>query len=157
MTTKPDAQDEILRMERTFDCTIDQMWAAWTDAEQYAKWISPFPGIDAEVHEFDPRVGGRVHFTMVDAQGKRYPSEVGVFEVLDRPHEIVLYQPANHERDDVFKGHAQRMKARFERVGPNRTRVLFETNLPAGFPLDMARGGFGSCFNKLADVVEAKA
>lgn len=154
MTTKPANEDQILRIDRKFRCTLDAMWAAWTDPKQYAKWISPFPGIDAIIHEFEPRVGGRVHFTMVDAQGKEYPSEAGVFEVLDKPREIVMFQPANHERDDIFKGHAQRMKARFEKVGPNETLVRFETNLPPDFPLEMARGGFGSCFEKLAAVVE---
>lgn len=141
-------QSQILRMERDFDCTLDEMWAAWTDPKQLARWISPFPGIDAEVHELDAREGGRIRFTMIDAQGKRYPEEKGVFEVLRKPHEIVQFSP-NDERDDVFKGHPQRMKARFERIGPTRTRVHFETNLAPGIPLDMAQGGFGSCFRKL--------
>ncbi|HVL47105.1 MAG TPA: SRPBCC domain-containing protein [Candidatus Thermoplasmatota archaeon] len=151
MTTKK----QVLKMERVFDCTLDEMWAAWTDPELFKRWITPFPGIDAEIHEMDVRVGGRLRFTMIDATGKRYPEEVGEYEVVRKPHEIVTFS-ANEGRGDVFEGEPQRMKGRFEAVGPSKTKVHFETDLPGDFPIEMAKGGFGSCFNKLETMLHTK-
>lgn len=147
---------QTLRIERTFDCSLQDMWNAWTKPTQFARWISPFPGLDAEVHELDVRVGGKVRFTMIAPDGTRYPEEVGVFEVVDEPHEIVQFQ-SNEGRSDIFAGFPMRMRARFEADG-ERTRLIFEqTGLPPSFPLDAARGGFGSCFDKLATVVEGSS
>lgn len=144
----PATPSQTLRMERVFDCSPEEMWAAWTEPRQYAKWISPFPGLDAEVHEMDARPGGRIRFTMVGPDGTRYPEEVGVFEVVDPPRELVQHQ-ANDLRSDVFAGHPMRMRARFDAV-PGGTRVVLEVEgLPAAVPHDAARGGFGACFDKL--------
>jgi uncharacterized protein YndB with AHSA1/START domain len=146
MTSMP---TQTMRMERLFDCTSAQMWAAWTDPAQYAKWISPFPGLDAVVHEMDVRVGGRVRFTMIGPDGTRFPEEVGTFDVVDPPRELVQSQ-TNESRNDIFAGHPMKLKARFEAVG-DKTRVILEqTGLPMAIPLEMANEGFGACFDKLA-------
>lgn len=134
--------------ERTFDCTPEEMWAAWTDPVQLAKWISPFPGVDAEVHELDARVGGKVRFTMIGPDGTRFPTSELTYEVLDPPHEIVQFEP-NDDRDDIFAGHPMRMHARSEKVG-DKTRMIFkQSGLPATFPVEEAKKGFGACFDQL--------
>ena len=142
-----------VRLERTLDCTPEALFAAFTRPEMLAKWISPFPGLDAEVHELDPRVGGRISFTMVDAQGNRYPEEHGVFEVVS-PREVVQFQ-ANDKRDDIFKGHPQRIRATFEPVDAGRTRLVVEVyGMPPQIPLDAAAQGFGATLDKLAALVQ---
>lgn len=138
-----------MRLERLFDCTPDEMWAAWTDPQQLAKWISPFPGIDAEIHELDARPGGRIRFTMIDAQGNRYVEDEGVFEIVDPPREIVQFQ-ANEKRDDFFRGHPQRLAARFEPVGAQTRLVLEVSGFPPQMRVEDAASGFGACLNKLA-------
>jgi len=147
------AQTQTLRIERILDATPEEVWAAWTQPEQYAKWISPFPGRAVELHEFDARVGGRVRFTMVGTQGERYPEASFIYEKLDRPREIVTFE-ANENRPDVFDGHPMRATVRFEPLPGGKTRVRFEqAGLPAVVPLDMARQGFGACFDKLATLL----
>lgn len=138
-----------LRLERVYDCSPQEMWAAWTDPKQLAKWISPFPGIDAEITALDPRPGGAIRFTMIDAQGNRYVEDEGVFEVVDPPRELVQYQ-ANEKREDIFKGYPQRLRARFEPVGGNQTRLLLEvTGFPPQMRVQDAAMGFGACLDKL--------
>lgn len=141
-----------VRLERTLDCTPEDLFAAFTRPEMLAKWISPFPGLDAEVHALDPRPGGRISFTMVDPQGNRYPEEHGVFEVVS-PREVVQYQ-ANDKRDDVFRGHPQRIRATFDPVGPGRTRLVVEVyGMPPQIPPESAAQGFGACVDKLASLL----
>lgn len=149
MSTQTETQT--FRMERTFDARPDEVWAAWTEAEQFAKWISPF-GRDAEVPEFDATEGGNVRFVMIDDEGTRYPEEVGTFERLDRPNHLVMFQ-ANDDRDDIFAGFPMRMDVLFEKVG-DKTRMRFtHTGYPPNFPIEEARKGFTACFDKLAQVV----
>ena len=49
---------QTLRIERVFDCTPDELWDAWTTPEEFARWINPFPGLDAEVPVLEARPGG---------------------------------------------------------------------------------------------------
>lgn len=153
-TVRPESQT--LRMERLFDATPEQLWDAYTKPELYAQWISPFPGLPAEIHEMDVRVGGRCRFTMVGPNGTRFPETVFEFEVLDRPREIVHYE-ANEGRPDVFNGWPMRIRTRFEPVGA-QTRLTMELEgMPPQVPAEMAMQGFGACLDKLAEVVKARA
>jgi uncharacterized protein YndB with AHSA1/START domain len=77
----PTEQGRTLRVERVFDCTIDEMWAAWTDPKVYAKWLNPAPTMDLVIHEFDVRPGGRIRFDMPQPDGDPNPQE-GVFHSL---------------------------------------------------------------------------
>jgi uncharacterized protein YndB with AHSA1/START domain len=147
------AQTLTFRMEKVFDCTPDELWEAWTNPSEFARWISPFPGLDAEVPELDARPGGRVRFTMIGPDGARYPEEA-VFQVVDRPRKLVLLQ-ANEHRNDIFRGFPLTMRVRFEPLG-KQTRMHFEhSGYPQNFPMDEAKRGFTACFDKLEGVVRA--
>ncbi|GEM_PF-3434549 len=152
----PKPGSQTMRLERVFDASPEDLWVAFTRPEQLAKWISPFPGVDAEVHEMDARKGGRVRFTMIDEKGTRYPEEELLFESLTPYKEIVQYQ-SNAGRSDVFADHPMRMTITLEPQGPRTKLTLVQEGLPAGFPLDMAKGGFSACLDKLAKVVSRPA
>ncbi len=150
--TETKTETQSWSLERTFACTPEAMWAAWTDPQKYAKWISPFPGQDAEIHEFDVRVGGKVRFTMVGPDGTRFPETSAVFEVLEKPNKIVMFEK-NDDRDDIFAGYPMRATTTIEPVDEG-TRLVFEQNgLPPQFPVEEAKKGFGAVFDKLDDVV----
>ena len=79
-----------LTVEHVFDATPEELWNAWTDPEQYKKWYNPAPGMDLVIHEFDVRVGGRVHFDMPMPGGRGGNSTKGVFHVLE-PHKRIVF------------------------------------------------------------------
>jgi uncharacterized protein YndB with AHSA1/START domain len=141
-------------MERVFDCTPDDLWDAWTNAEEFARWISPLPGHDAEVLAFDPRPGGRLAYVMAcpAAEGLY---EDGVFEVVNRPHELVIYQP--HDRaDHPLAGHPLTMRVRFQAEG-DQTRMIFEhAGFPAHMSFDGSNAGVAAMLDKLAAVIAAR-
>lgn len=141
-TTKP---APTLRLERTFDATPEQLWAAWTDPAQYAKWLNPAPGHDLVIHEWDLRVGGRVRFDMPQPDGNKNPQE-GVFHQLDRPRELV-----SGSADRSFL-----IRALFEPVG-RRTRLVVEvTGLPPEWH-QPATVGWNQGFDKLERVLRDAA
>ncbi len=151
---KTSGQTQTLHVERNFDCSADQLWAAWTVSEQFAKWINPFPGIDAEVPQLDPRLGGRIRFTVVDPEGTRHPEE-GIFEALDPPRELVIYQE-NEGRDDLFDGHPLRMMVRIRPAGDHTALAFEQSGYPADFPLEEAQEGFEACLDKLEAFLDTK-
>ena len=79
-----------LTVEHVFDATIEELWNAWTDPEQYKKWYNPAPGMDLVIHEFDVRVGGRVHFDMPMPGGRGGNSTKGVFHLVN-PHKRIVF------------------------------------------------------------------
>jgi uncharacterized protein YndB with AHSA1/START domain len=79
-----------LTVEHVFDATPEELWNAWTHPEQYKKWYNPAPGMDLVIHEFDVRVGGRVHFDMPMPGGRGGNSTKGVFHVLE-PHKRIVF------------------------------------------------------------------
>ncbi|MEA3199314.1 MAG: hypothetical protein QOE90_742 [Thermoplasmata archaeon] len=136
---KPHAK--ALRLERAFDATPQELWDAWVDPAQYAKWFNPAPGMDLVIHEYDVRVGGRVRFDMPQPGGNRNPQE-GVFHVLAPPTHLVTGSPDKSFLLDV-------------RIVPEgkRTRLIVEvTGVPPEYH-QMATVGWGQGFDKLAKLL----
>lgn len=150
--TDSQTETQTLRIERVFDCSPDELWAAWTDPDQFAKWINPFPGADAEVHEMAVEPGGHCRFTMYGPDGTAFPEEDGTYEVVESPSQLIMVQD-NEDRDDIFADHPMRMDARIETAGDQTKLVFVHSGYPEAFPMDEAEGGFGACFDKLEAVL----
>ena len=136
-----------LKLERTFDATPLDLWGAWTDPKQYARWFNPAPGIDLVIHEFDVRVGGKIRFDMPQPDGNRNPQE-GVFLELSRFTRILSGAP-----DRSFL-----IDTRFVPVDKTRTRMVVEvTGVPPEYHAG-ATQGWNAGFDKLERVLrEPKA
>jgi uncharacterized protein YndB with AHSA1/START domain len=135
-----------LRLERTFDATPQELWAAWTQPELYARWFNPAPGKDLVIHEFDVRVGGKVRFDMPQPDGSRNPQE-GVFHALVPYSRIETGSP-----DRSFL-----IDARFEPAGATRTRlVVVVTGVPPEYH-EMATRGWNAGFDKLDRLLKGPA
>jgi uncharacterized protein YndB with AHSA1/START domain len=139
-------------MHRDFDCTPEQMWAALTQAGQFASWVSPF-GAPAEILQFEARPGGKIRFVMIGDDGTRYPEAEWLVEVADAPRLLVIFE-ANLDRTDVFNGHPMRASMRIDPHGKGQVRLaLSQQGLPDGFPVEMAKQGFNAGLDKLAKLV----
>lgn len=136
-----------IRIERPFDCGLEETWAAWTDAKRTATRWNPGAGHDATVREVDASPGVKLRLTMkvLEALDGGYRTDTfpvsATFEIVRPPREIVL-------EFDVDAGEERAMRVRaFDRIGA-RTRMTFDV---AG-PLDdepRMTGGWGACFDKL--------
>lgn len=63
MNVIKDAENKTLTFERVFGAPRERVWAAWTNAEQLAKWWGP-RGWKTEVKEFDFTPGGHLLYGM---------------------------------------------------------------------------------------------
>lgn len=78
-------------IERTFAAGVEEVWAAWTDPDEAQHWWHP-RGVHTprESIEFDLRVGGAYHYTMVDeVTGTQYPTG-GVYLEVTPPTRLVF-------------------------------------------------------------------
>jgi uncharacterized protein YndB with AHSA1/START domain len=57
------AADHELILTRTFEVSRERLWAAWTQADQLAKWWGP-KGFALEVAKLDFKPGGVFHYLM---------------------------------------------------------------------------------------------
>jgi uncharacterized protein YndB with AHSA1/START domain len=80
-----------VRVIHVFDAPREAVFAAWTDAEQVARWWAPDGfEIPPESIQVDPRAGGRFDLTMVESGGTgRFPYRSEVVEISE-PELIVL-------------------------------------------------------------------
>lgn len=133
-----------LRLERTFDASPVELWNAWVDPKQYAKWFNPAPGMDLVIHEFDVRPGGKVRFDMPQPDGNPNPQE-GVFHVVQPHTRLVSGAP-----DKSFL-----IEVELVPVG-KRTRVVVNvTGVPPEYHA-MATQGWNAGFDKLAALLRTR-
>jgi len=76
---------------RNLDATPEQIWNAWTSADEAAEWWHPHGAITPrETVDIDARVGGRYRYTMVDqVSGSEY--ETGGEYTIVEPHSKLAF------------------------------------------------------------------
>jgi uncharacterized protein YndB with AHSA1/START domain len=132
---------------RIFNASRGAVFSAWTNPELLKQWWGP-KGFTNTFHEFDLRTGGRWKFTMHGPDGGNYLNE-SVFIEITEPERIVL----NHVSKPCFQ-----LTARFEEVGNDRTKLIFEQLFPTveeynkvkGFAIDANEENM----ERLADVLQ---
>jgi uncharacterized protein YndB with AHSA1/START domain len=92
------ANTETLELEREYAAPPEQVCDAWRRIDLLGLWFGCAPDKLWTIHEWDARVGGRIHVSL-DFDG--HPFEVkGEFLVVDRPHRI-KYRWSNDETVEV--------------------------------------------------------
>jgi uncharacterized protein YndB with AHSA1/START domain len=104
---------------RVFNAPRETVFSAWTNPELLKQWWGP-KGFTNTFHEFDLRQDGHWRFTMHGPDGGNYPNE-SVFVEIKEPERIALKH--------ISKPHFF-LTARFEEVGGNKTKLIFEQLFP---------------------------
>lgn len=84
MTTTTDTS---LRIERTYNASPEQVFAALTDPDKVKQWFAPDPSMDVPIAEFDLRVGGEYRIVM---KGEQVFSVGGSFKEITPPDRLVF-------------------------------------------------------------------
>jgi uncharacterized protein YndB with AHSA1/START domain len=81
-------QANILQTQRILPYSPDEIYAAFADPQQLAKWWGP-AGFSNTIEAFDFSVGGEWRFIMHGPDGKNYPN-TNVFRALEPGKKVVL-------------------------------------------------------------------
>jgi uncharacterized protein YndB with AHSA1/START domain len=80
---------QVVRIERTFAASAEEVFDAWTSPEVMRRWLHPFPDWDTPEAEVDLRVGGKVRVVMRKPDGTEVEAQ-GEYTLIDRPHRLVM-------------------------------------------------------------------
>jgi uncharacterized protein YndB with AHSA1/START domain len=94
-------RDRILRIERTFQAPIGDVFDAWTSAEVMRRWLHCGPDWETPTAEVDLQIGGAIRIIMRDTDGDLHGAR-GEYQLIDWPHRLVFTwtfdeHPDNHQ------------------------------------------------------------
>ena len=79
----------VVRIERTFAASAEDVFDAWTSPEVMRRWFHPAPDWDAPEAEVDLRVGGKVRVVMRKPDGTQVEAQ-GEYTLIDRPRRLAM-------------------------------------------------------------------
>ena len=79
----------VVRIERTFAASAEDVFDAWTSPEVMWRWFHPAPDWDTPQAEVDLRVGGKVRVVMRRPDGTEAGAH-GRYTLIERPRRLVM-------------------------------------------------------------------
>ncbi|MDA9207254.1 SRPBCC domain-containing protein [Octadecabacter sp.] len=159
MTDSPDW----VRIERTFDVDIQDVWDMWADPEKFKSWYGP-KGMSIPVAEMDVKVGGTRKICMEMAMPDRTMQMwfIGVYKEINAPTRLVYTESMCDENGVIIPPEQMGMPAGH----PDITEVIVDlreengkthmTMVHAGVPTGTAgEGGWLQAIDKLGEQLSA--
>lgn len=143
-----------VRIERTFDAAISQVWQMWTDGERFSKWYGP-QGFTIPVAQMDVRIGGRRLICMEMAARGMKMWFTGEFREVVPPTRLVYTESMSDESGNVISPASMGMPdqpevteviVELEEVDGRTKMTMRHVGVPAGSP---GEGGWQMAFDKL--------
>jgi uncharacterized protein YndB with AHSA1/START domain len=78
-----------LRLERVLPATPEQVYEAWTNPAQVARWFSPSTEFTTIVHTLDTKIGGKYRIEMKHASGNSHIA-CGEYVALQRNRHLAF-------------------------------------------------------------------
>jgi uncharacterized protein YndB with AHSA1/START domain len=119
-------------INRTFEASIETVFAAWTDPEQLTRWMPP-TGFSMKMLAADIRPGGSSFYVMTNGDDVTMYGRAAYLEI-ERPTRLVYTQQFCDERNDEATRHphaptwpeTMRTVVTFAAEAPDLTRVTVE-------------------------------
>jgi uncharacterized protein YndB with AHSA1/START domain len=134
---------EVLRIERTFRASAEEVFDAWTSPEVMRRWFHCGPDWETPVAEVDLRVGGAVRIVMRRPDGREAGAR-GEYTLIDRPHRLVM----TWTFDDV-PANEQLIELAFSESGGNTTVVLTNREILSEERRESQDEGWRLCLDEL--------
>lgn len=167
MNVIKDAENNTLILERVFKAPRARVWAAWTSAEQLARWWGP-RGWTTKVKEFDFTPGGHLLYGMTceDPEQKEWYGKTewakSVYNTISEPDSFSYQDYFTDEEGIVTEGMpTMNITMSFEET-PEGTKVSSKTVFPTreAYEQTVAMGvveGVGQTWDRLEELLEAEA
>jgi uncharacterized protein YndB with AHSA1/START domain len=84
-----DTTTHSLQLKRQIPASPKQVYQAWTDRAQLARWFRPSPDFETVVHELDLRAGGSYRIEMRHPNGSTHVA-VGEYRELEAPTRLTF-------------------------------------------------------------------
>ena len=95
-----------ITLVRTFNKPVEQVWSAWVNSKELAKWWGP-NGVTIPISEIDFKVGGALYIVMLAGKelgpmaGQKWPMN-GIFKEIIPAKKIVYSNNAIDEKGNIL-------------------------------------------------------
>jgi len=137
----------VVRIERTFAATAEDVFDAWTSPEVMRRWFHPAPDWETPEAEVDLRVGGRVRVVMRKPDGTEAEA-CGEFTLIDRPHRLVMTWTFDDEPSNE-----QLIELSFSESEGSTTVLLVNTGISTDARREAQDWGWRGCLEQLGRVL----
>ena len=139
---------QVVRIERTFDASPDEVFDAWTSPEVMRRWFHVRPDWETPVAAVDLRVGGTVHIVMRRPDGSESEAR-GEFTVIDRPRRLQMTWTFYDEPSNQ-----QLLELSFSDSGGATTVLLINSRISTDERRDRQESGWTGCLDQLERLLE---
>jgi uncharacterized protein YndB with AHSA1/START domain len=137
----------VLRIERTYAASAEDVFDAWTSAEVMRRWFHAGRDWETPSAEVDLRVGGGVRVVMRRPDGREAGAQ-GEYTLIERPHRLVMTwtfddEPANR----------QLIELSFSETEGSTTVLMVNSAIATEERRDDQDRGWRACFDELERVL----
>jgi uncharacterized protein YndB with AHSA1/START domain len=133
----------VVRIERTFAASAEEVFDAWTSPEVMRRWLHPAPDWETPEAEVDLRVGGTVRVVMRRPDGTEIEAR-GEYTLIDRPHLLVMTWTFGDEPSNE-----QLLELSFTESEGSTTVRLVNTGISTDERRDAQDWGWRGCLDQL--------
>jgi uncharacterized protein YndB with AHSA1/START domain len=133
----------VVRIERTFAASAEEVFDAWTSPEVMRRWLHPAPHWETPEAEVDLRVGGTVRVVMRRPDGTEIEAR-GEYTLIDRPHLLVMTWTFGDEPSNE-----QLLELSFTESEGSTTVRLVNTGISTDERRDAQDWGWRGCLDQL--------
>jgi len=135
---------QVLRIERTFDASVERVFEAWTSEEVLRRWLIGMPGWETPTAEVDLRVGGRIRIVMRDLSDGTEAAAAGEYTVVEPPRRLVFTWVWDDQPDLP-----QLIELEFSERDGRTTVRMTNSAIPTDGRLKSQERGWQNCYDNL--------
>ena len=139
-----DHRPRVLRIARTFDAPVAQVFDAWTSEEVLRRWLHGMPGWETPTAEVDLRVGGTIRIVMRDPADGTEAGATGEYRVVDPPRRLVFTWVWDDQPD-----RPQLIELELSERDGRTTVSMTNSAIPTNGRLESQEGGWQVCYDNL--------
>jgi uncharacterized protein YndB with AHSA1/START domain len=137
----------VLRIERTFAASAEDVFDAWTSPDVMRRWFHPAPDWATPEAEVDLRVGGQVRVVMRRPDGTQAGAHGG-YTLIDRPHRLVMTWTFDDDPSNE-----QLIELSFSEAEGSTTVLMVNSSISTDERRDSQAEGWRGCLDELERVL----
>jgi uncharacterized protein YndB with AHSA1/START domain/DNA-binding HxlR family transcriptional regulator len=137
----------VVRIERTFAASAEEVFDAWTSPEVMRRWFHVASDWGTPEAEVDLRVGGRVRVVMRRPDGSEVEAQ-GEYTVIDRPNRLVMTWAFEDDPSNE-----QLIELSFSEWEGSTAVLMVNSGISTAERRDSQDWGWRGCFDELGRVL----
>jgi len=138
---------KVVRIERTFDASAEDVFDAWTSPEVIRRWFRPAKDWQEPSAEVDLRVGGAIRVVMRSPDGEPVGAG-GEYTEIDRPHRLAFTWTFDDDPSN-----RQMIELELEERDGVTTVLFVNSGISERERRDSQYDGWSTCFDEIERVL----